>query len=60
MQRVDIVFAMHEVDVQTLNGQRRNRIQIGRHAFKIGGQEQFNVTRQCIVSRLERIQPLLR
>ncbi|MNL46671.1 hypothetical protein D3C87_1694070 [compost metagenome] len=46
--------------MQTLHWQRGDGVEIRRDAFKIGGQQQFGLARQRVVSRFKRIQPRLR
>ncbi|MNZ18041.1 hypothetical protein D3C78_350430 [compost metagenome] len=46
--------------MQALHRQRSDGVEVRRDAFKIGGQQQFDPASQRIVSRFERIQPLLR
>ena len=46
--------------MQTLNRQRRNRVEVWRYAFKIGGQQQFHLALERIVSRFICVQPRLR
>ena len=45
--------------MQTLNRQRSNRVEIWRYAFKIGGQQQFHLALERVVSGFVCVQPRL-
>ena len=60
MQLDCIIFAVHEVNVQSLHRQGGNGIQVWRYAFEVGGQQQLHLTRQRVISWFEGLQPRLR
>ena len=60
MQFRDIVFTVYEINVQALNRQRGNGLQVRRHAFKIGRQQEFYLTGERVIRRFEGIEPILR
>ena len=59
VQFSNVIFTMYEVNMQTLNRQRSNRVEIWRYAFKIGGQQQFHLSLERVVSGFVCVQPRL-
>ena len=60
MQFSNVIFTMYKIDMQTLNRQRSNRVEIWCYAFKIGGQQQFHLSLERVVSGFVCVQPRLR
>ena len=60
VQLCHIVFAVNEINVQTLNRQRGNGVEVRRYALEIGGQQQLHLARERVIRRFEGIQPRLR
>ena len=60
MQFCNIIFSMHQVNVQALHWQFGDGAEVRRHTFKVGGKQQLYLPGQCIVSRFEGIEPRLR
>ncbi len=50
---------MHQVNVQALHRQRSNGIEIRRHTFEIGGQQQLHLPCQRLIGGLKGVQPRL-
>ena len=55
-----IIFTVNQVNVQTLRRQRGDGVEVGGDAFKVGGQQQLNLTCERVIRRFERLQPRLR
>ncbi len=60
MQLRNVIFAVNQINMQALHRQRGNGIEVRRNAFKIGGQQQFDLAAQRVVSRFKGIKPGLR
>ena len=60
VQFCDVIFAVHQVNVQTLHRQSGDGAEVRRHTFKVGGKQQLHLPVECIVSRFESIKPNLR
>ncbi len=60
MQFVDVITTVHQIDVQPLHRQRGDGVEVWRNAFKIGGQQQVNLTCERVISGFEGGEPFLR
>lgn len=50
VQFSNVIFIMYEIDMQILNRQCSNCVEVWCYVFKIGGQQQFYLFLECVVS----------
>ncbi|MNG98679.1 hypothetical protein D3C79_578290 [compost metagenome] len=60
MQYGYIVVTGHQIDMQTLYRQCADSVEVVANAVEIGGQQQFYLALQRVVSRFESVEPCLR